>query len=154
ANLLHVNRKEDREKMQEDNTRASLEQQRRHDFDVIFLLAQPDKAREIVPLLKYYYADNVPIYSTSAIYSGSPAPQKDVDLNGVYFCDIPAVLLGRTGNRLFAVGQDAYLLSNQLPRLAKLPNFPLYGETGALTLTSKQQIYRRLPWTQMHAGHP
>ena len=34
-----------------------LEQQRRQDFDVIFLLTQPERAREIVPLLKYYYAE-------------------------------------------------------------------------------------------------
>lgn len=128
---------------------------RRDDFDVIFLLAEPAPARTIVPLLRFNYANNVPIYSTSIIYSGSPDPAKDIDLNGVIFADIPWVVRGnQSSNRLFAVGRDAYLISSEIPRLSQLPNFPIYADTGALTLNSKQQIYRRLPWTKMHDGRP
>ncbi|MCE3239284.1 MAG: lpoA [Gammaproteobacteria bacterium] len=163
ASLLQVDQKEDRHKMAENNDKAYLEQQRRQDFDVIFMIAQPQTAREIVPLLKYYYADNIPIYASSSIYSGIPDPQKDSDLNGVYFCDIPWTLKNATNplskgdashNRLYAVGLDAYLLSNNLPRLTNLPHFPLYAATGALSLSPNNKIYRRLPWTQMHDGHP
>lgn len=165
ASLLHVNPNQTRSNRSVDNTQSSLEQQRRQDFDVIFLLAEPDKAREIVPLLKYYYADNVPIYATSTVYSGAPTPQKDSDLNGVIFCDIPWVLemAGHHNNhtlkegsynRLFAVGHDAYLLSNQFARLEKLPLFPIQGATGALTLTQQQKIYRYLSWTTIHNGRP
>ena len=129
------------------------------DFDVIFLVAQPQIARQIVPLLKYYYVDNVPMIASSAVYSGAPDPQKDMDLNGVYFPDVPWVLKSRhgshqSGNRLYAVGIDSYTISNNIPRLNQLPNFPIYGATGALSLNSKHQIYRRLPWTQIHAGQP
>lgn len=163
ANLLHIDPKADHEKMQKENNKETLEQQRRQDFDVIFLLAPPESAREVVPLLKYYYAGNVPIYSTSVIYSGKPAPEKDTDLNGVMFFDTPWTLriagTSSTGgearfNRLFAVGRDAYLLSRELPRLAKLPNFPIYASTGALTLNSQQQIYRRLPLAKIQNGRP
>lgn len=138
-----------------------LTEERRHDFDVIFLLAEPNQARSIVPLLKFYYVNDIPIYATSAIYSGIPAPQKDSDLNGVTFCDIPW-LLNNSGahlaknlryNRLYAVGHDAYLISTQLPRLNQLAYFPLYGATGILTLNRDQQIYRYLPWTTIHDGH-
>jgi outer membrane PBP1 activator LpoA protein len=158
AALLHINTEEDRKKMQDDNNKTTLEQQRRQDFDVVFLIAQPQVARQIVPLLKYYYVNNVPIIASSAIYTGSPDPQKDIDLNGVYFCDIPWVFKPRHGknqqaNRLYAVGIDSYTVSNNIPRLIQLPYFPIYGTTGALSLTAKQQIYRRLPWTQVHAGH-
>jgi outer membrane PBP1 activator LpoA protein len=151
ANLLHANPVNDRTK-----TNVAASQQRRQDFDVIFLLTQPQDARAIVPLLKYYYANNVPIYATSSIYAGTPNPQKDSDLNGVIFSDIPWTLKGSpaNSNRLFAVGRDAYLISSELPRLTMMPNFSLYAATGALTLTSKHQIYRRLPWATMHAGHP
>jgi outer membrane PBP1 activator LpoA protein len=150
--LLHVN----------SNADHSAPQQRRQDFDVIFLLASPQTARQIVPLLKYYYADKVPIYSTSVIYSGKPSPQNDSDLNGVTFSDMPWTLQmankpasgGSHSNRLYAVGRDAYLLSNEILRLKTLPNFPIYGATGALTLTPKQQIYRRLAWVQMRNGRP
>lgn len=130
---------------------------RRQDFDTLFLVTLPQQGREIVPLLKYYYTDNIPIYSTSVIYTGSPSPQKDADLNGVIFCDIPWVLNKPSKsqhNRLYAVGRDAELLSNELERLTILPHFPLQAATGLLTLNSKQQIYRQVPWTQMHAGHP
>ena len=73
------------------------------------------------------------------------------------FCDIPWVLSKSPKtrvNRLYAVGRDAQLLSNELPRLTQLPHFPLYAATGALSLSQNQQIVRRVPWTQMHDGHP
>jgi len=140
------------------NNKTTLMQQRRQDFDVIFLLAPPASARQIMPLLRYYYADNIPVYSTSVIYSGVPSPEKDSDLNGIIFCDTPWSLQqnasGVSANRLYAVGQDAYALGNQLTRMRALPNFPLYGATGAITLTPQQQFYRRLPWATMHDGRP
>jgi len=154
AKLLRVNTKEDRNKMKEDNNKNALQQQRRQDFDVIFLLAQPQSAREIVPLLKFYYADNIPVYATSSIYAGAPNPTKDQDLRGVIYCDIPWVVHKNHSDRLFAVGHDAYLLSGQLQRLTQLSNFPIYAQTGALTMTASQQIYRRLPWTTIHANKP
>ncbi len=155
ASLLHANPNNNR-----DQTLAP-KQQRRQDFDIIFLLAPPQTARQIVPLLKYYYAANVPIYATSVVYSGSPSAS-DSDLNGVTFADMPWTL--QTGgvanknsprsNRLYALGRDAYMLNNQYNRLSILPNFPIYGATGALTLTSQHKIYRRLAWVQMRNGRP
>jgi outer membrane PBP1 activator LpoA protein len=154
ASLMHIDTKADMQKMKKENNKTILEQQRRQDFNVIFLFATPEMARQIVPLLKYYYANHVPIYATSAVYSGNPSPQ-DSDLNGVIFSDIPWVFSANNrSNRLYAVGRDAYLLINQIPRMRQLPNFPLYGATGALTLTSQQQVYRRVAWVQMHDGHP
>lgn len=157
AKLLGINPTEDRAQMADDNTKSVLQKQRRQDFDTIFLIALPPQGRQIVPLLKYYYADHIPIYSTSIIYSGSPSPQKDADLNGVIFCDIPWVLNKASKsqyNRLYAVGRDAELLSSELERLTILPHFPLHAATGSLSLNSKQQIYRQVQWTAMHAGHP
>ena len=161
--LLHIDTQQDRSKSRDQNYRATLEQQRRHDFDVVFLLAAPQSARQIVPLLRYYYVDKTAIYSTSVVYSGAPQPQKDGDLNGVYFCEIPWALT-RYGNassdseagtnRLYAVGHDAFLISHDLNRFTALGNFPLYGQTGAITLTPQKQFYRRLAWTQFHNGQP
>lgn len=155
ADLLHVNPTADTKRSRsKDSNKTTLEQQRRQDFDVIFLLTDPQSAREVVPLLKFYYASNVPIYATSSVYSGAPNPAKDQDLNGVIFCDIPWLIQAKNANRLTAVGHDAYLLSSDLPRLRMMPNFPMYTATGALSLNSHQQIYRRLPWTKMHGGMP
>lgn len=153
AALLHVNPNADQNSKNKVTNKTILEKRRRQDFDVIFLLAQPQEGRAIVPLLRYYYADNIPIYSTSVIYAGVPNPQKDTDLNGITFVDAPSIIGGGT-SRLHAVGSDAYFISNELVRLTKLPEFPLYGETGALTLDSNHQIHRRLPWTTFQHGHP
>jgi outer membrane PBP1 activator LpoA protein len=162
AALLHVDTKEDNTKSHDEtaNDRATLEQQRRQDFDVIFLLAPPQSARQIVPLLRFYYVDKTAIFSTSIAYGGYAQPQKDFDLNGVTFLDTPWVLSGKSSdsnpeaNRLFAVGHDAYLISHNISRFTQLVNFPVYGQTGALTLTPQKQFYRRLAWAQFHAGHP
>lgn len=160
AKFLKVDIDKDKKLMKEDNHRNILEQQRRHDFDVIFLFAQPQEARVIVPLLRYYYASDTPIYATSAVYSGKPNPINDVDLNGVIICDIPwHIRMGQRwsddylqSNRLFAVGQDAYLLSQNLPRMMQLTYFPIYGTTGALSMSVKQQVHRRLPCTTIQNG--
>lgn len=159
ANLLHVNPKKDTELTRKDNSKAVLAEQRRQDFDVIFVFAQPDTGRQIVPLLRFYYAGNVPVYSISSIYSGRPNPGKDRDLNGVTFSEIPWIIeKAHAGaatpvqyDRLYAIGRDAYLLSQALPRLNSMPNFPVYGATGALEL-SQQQIHQRLPAVKMHGG--
>lgn len=159
--LLHIDPKADREQTRSDNNKQNLAQQRRQDFNVIFLLAPPTEARQIVPLLRYYYVENTPIYSTSVIYSGRPSPQKDSDLNGIIFADTPWTLRvsdaggsGLYANRLYGVGRDAYLLSQNLNRLAQLNNFPIYGATGALSLTPQHQIYRRIAWAKFHDGRP
>jgi outer membrane PBP1 activator LpoA protein len=131
------------------NNKKSLEH--RHDIDVVFLLTPPQYARQIVPLIKFNYVDRLPIYATSIVHSGGTGVPENADLNGVIFCEAPSALGG--GNRLYSVGTDAYILSSNIPRLTTLPNFPIYGATGAMTLNSNHQIYRRLPWTTMQDGH-
>lgn len=162
ARLLHVNPQLDKQLMQDENNKDTLAQQRRRDLDVIFLFSKPQEARVIVPLLRYYYASDIPVYASSSVYSGRSNPTKDVDLDGVTICDIPwSVQLARNpakandedqSSRLYAVGKDAYMLSHELPRLAQLPNFPIYGATGALTMSSQQQIHRRVPCSTVRNG--
>lgn len=141
ARLLKIDLSVDRELMREDNDKNVLSKQRRQDFDVIFIFAQAQDARTIVPLLNYYYVTDVPIYGSSSVYSGRANAAKDADLKGVTVCDIP---VNEQSNRLYAVGQDAFQLSQSLVRMNALPNFPVYGSTGAMIL-DKQQIHRRMP---------
>lgn len=159
ARLLNVNPEVDKQLSQQGSDKTVLAKQRRQDFDVIILFSQPRDARVIVPLLRYYYASNIPIYATSSVYGGKANPSKDVDLNGVIVCDIPlSIQSGRNLNsgiptdRLYAVGQDAYVVSQNIPRLQALPNFPIYGSTGALTLSPKGQIHRRIPCAPIRNG--
>ena len=152
AQMLRVN-----QRTPNANNKEASTPQRRQDFDVIFLFAQPQEARVIVPLLRYYYVNNVPIYATSSVYASRPDSSRDVDLNGVTVCDIPWSATANDGiassDRLYAIGQDAYRLSQSMQRLQTLTTFPIYGSTGALSLSSSHQIHRRLPCKMVHNGY-
>ncbi len=148
ATLMHSTVNTSKTRRAGDNDRAVLGQQHRHDIDVVFLLAPGKVAKQIVPLIRFYYVGTLPVYSTSVVAEGS-SPQ-DIDLNGVMYCNIPAAASGSTS--LSAVGQDAYLLSSNLSRMLSMPGLPINGATGALTLTPDHKIYRRLSWTTINAG--
>lgn len=136
---------------------------RRDDFDMIFLVGYPSNARQIMPLLRYYYADNVPVYSTSSVYSGNTNARKDNDLNGIIFCDMPWVFTHQkpnknwpeqlnSYNRLYALGMDSYYLSTQLNQLFLFPAMGVSTKTGVLYLDKEQRVTRSLAWGQFKLG--
>ncbi|MDP3267821.1 MAG: penicillin-binding protein activator [Legionella sp.] len=136
---------------------------RRQDFDMIFLLAYPSKARQIMPLLKYYYAGDVPVFATSSVYGGSANALKDKDLDGLIFCDIPWVFAHQMGsrnwpeqfnsyNRLYALGRDSYALATQLNQLILFPADGSQNSNGTLYLKPSQQVARVLEWGQFRQG--
>lgn len=136
---------------------------RRQDFDMIFLLAYPSKARQIMPLLKYYYAGDIPVYATSSVYGGSANSLKDKDLDGIIFCDMPAVFARQMASknwpeqfnsysRLYALGMDSFALTTQLNQLMIFPALGLSDKSGVLYLTPGQQIARILSWAQFEGG--
>ncbi|MBU2545949.1 MAG: penicillin-binding protein activator [Gammaproteobacteria bacterium] len=144
---------------------------RRKDIDGIFLLATPAQSRQILPLLNYYFAGNVPTFSISTAYTGIPAPSKNNDLNRLYITDMPWVISPdpeivtlrnkiktlwpsayRKNNRLYAVGMDAFLISQHLPQLIMTPDAALNGLTGQLTINDQQQIVRTLSIAQFRKG--
>lgn len=136
---------------------------RRQDFDVIFLLAYPSKARQIMPLLKYYYAGDMPVYATSTVYAGTPNAMRDRDLNGIIFCDMPWVFNHQSGhknwpeqfnsyNRLYALGRDSYALTTQLNQLHLFPAMKMSNKNGVLLMNTSQQIARVMGWGQFKEG--
>lgn len=135
----------------------------RQDADMIFMLAYPSKAREIMPLLRYFYATDIPVFATSTVYSGSPDSMKDRDLDGIIFCDMPWVFNSQMGsrhwpeqlnsyNRLFALGYDSYRLANQLNKLLLFPAMGLNEASGVLYLSQGQTVSRILSWGQFRQG--
>lgn len=163
--FLHISASEAREKQLKQFLGNKLEStpRRRQDFDVIFLLAYPTKARQIMPLLHYYYAGDVPVYATSHVYAGSANAMKDRDLNGVIFCDMPWVFSHQMGhrnwpeqfnsyNRLYALGMDSYALSSQLNQLLLFPALGIRDKSGVLYLNANQQIARILVFGQFKQG--
>ncbi len=172
ANVLGVTRSRDRA-IQIEHTIArdvKFEPRRRQDVDAIVLVASPAVARQIKPLLDFYFAGSLPVYATSTTYSGQPNPQADSDLDGVRFTDIPWVLQGSSPlrrqlsstfpglfseyDRLFALGADAYLLSSRLPLLRQVPNSVVDGHTGTLTMSDNGEIHRKLDWAIFRDGTP
>lgn len=152
--------------------KLSFTPRRREDMDMFFLVASPSKAQTIRPLLKFYYAGEIPVYATSAIYTGIPS-RADRDLDGILFCDIPFVLnnsstVTKTRRdlahlwsnnfdhyvRLYALGMDAYSFSAQPARLAEMQQFPYRGQSGYLSMDSRGRIYRQLSWAKMEHGRP
>jgi outer membrane PBP1 activator LpoA protein len=163
--ILHIDASETREKQIKRFIGRSIEStpRRRQDFDLIFLVAYPSAARQIKPLLNYYYAGDVPVYATSSVYGGSTNTIKDRDLNGIIFCDMPWVFKHQLGNknwpeqfnsynRLYALGMDSYALSTQLNELLLFP--AISEKSGILYLSTNQQIARILAFGQFKQGVP
>ena len=146
---------------------------RRQDADLIYMIAVPLTGRQIVPQFRFFRIEQLPIYSTSHVYSGSPNPQLDADMDGVEFTDIPWVLRKRDDmppiqiameddwssqsspyRRLYGFGVDAFRLITQLGRLAVQPDYRYAGQTGELSMTDDGLIHRHLSWAQFVDGTP
>ena len=118
-----------------------------------------------MPLLRYYFAGDVPIYATSTVYSGSQNTAKDRDLNGIIFCDMPWVFSHpmngeqhhwaeqlNSYNRLYALGMDSYTLANQLNHLMLFPALGIDDKSGVIYLTPAHQLARILEFGQFKDG--
>lgn len=153
--------------------KLAFEPHRRHDADFIFLAAFPQQARLIIPQLQFHRADKLPVYSSSHVYTGSPDPEQDLDLNGVIFSDIPWVLNEnmRTDpryqnlaaaypeqferlKRLYALGSDAYRIIPYLNALHQVQDMTFEGATGKIDMDTGRRLRRHLNWAQFKEGQP
>jgi len=146
---------------------------RRQDIDFIFIAGFPRQARQIRPQLKFFHASKVPVYATSHIYTGNLNTERDRDMDGIRFGDMPWVLsestshrglrneieklISKEGNkhqRLYAMGVDAFNIIAALNTLKAYPYERYQGETGSLSLDEKQRIKRQLSWVYFRSGRP
>jgi uncharacterized protein len=128
-------------------------------------------ARQILPQLKFHYAGDVPVYSTSDSFE--PEPTANSDLDGMLFPDMPwmvandpvtaqirdgvrAAWPARTArrDRLYAFGFDAYRLVPALRSKSPAEAGDISGVTGKLHLDSQNRIRRDLDWSQIRNGVP
>lgn len=159
------------------NSQLSSTTTRRQDINGIFLVANPVAARQIVPLLKFYYAGDLSTYSLSTIYSGVNVPTLDQDIDGVYFCDMPWILqnpsmfsedlqhihgqlvANNSGainkhRRLYALGIDSYRMATRLPDFLNNAHQGISGTSGKLYLDNFNHVYRELSWAKVQHGTP
>ena len=154
-------------------TKLEFQPRRRQDLDMLFLAARPVTGRLIKPQINFFQAHDIPVYSTSHIYTGTPDPVNDTDLNQITFGDMPWLLRNDSraqllhasveaktqseGNlkRLFALGMDAYLLSRVLPYLDADTVVTLKGVTAdRLNINKDRHIERQLIWARFEKGEP
>lgn len=155
------------------NLRINSRERRRQDADFIFTAAFPADARQLLPQVRFYHADDVPIYSTSHIFTGIYDRTRDSDMNDVIFVDMPWILDTRrqlsliqdslnrnwaqdhsSFRRLYALGIDAYRLIPELNRLRVEQDAVLSGETGDLQLGTDNVIKRKLRRARFINGQP
>jgi len=142
---------------------------RRKDIDFIAMLALPSQAKQLKPGLDFYFAGDIPLYSTSKIHSTAVTQyKKNSDLDGIQFCEIPWILEGQSSlrqeldsawskrnkhlERLYALGADAFYLSAWLPIMKHAPDIWISGQTGNLQLLPNRRIQRALSWATMKNG--
>ncbi len=170
---LHLTNSENRVKnLKNIGVTAASIPQRRKDLDAIFMATNPETARQVKPLLNYHYANDLPTYATSSIYTGKAAPDRDQDLNGIKFCDMPWVLdeaitakstYKKVSQlwpqefskyiRLYALGLDAYKISIHLHNMQKNSSLGISGMTGMLYLKDENKIQRMFMWAEFKNGH-
>lgn len=142
---------------------------RRGDVDMIVTLAQPEQARQINPMLTFFYAGDLPIYATSQVFEGDINRTRDRDMNGIHFTALPWLFEkdNRTKKnieqqaspapafaRLYALGADAFRLYPRLPMLRQFPQQRVHGLTGALSLDAGGRIVREQIWARIDEGSP
>lgn len=143
---------------------------RRQDVDFVFLAADARAGRLIKSQLKFHYSGELPVYSTSFIYSMDG--RSDADLNDVMFAETPWVVAppawiadfpGLYGEywpaekrlaRLHAMGYDAYHLVGGLFAARTGPMAEIVGATGTLYLDEDGRIHRKLAWARFVRGRP
>ena len=147
-----------------------FESRRRQDIDAIFVAADAGAGRLLAPQLRFWFADDIPTYATSAIYESS---RGNGDLNGLLFADTPWVLgagaapptLAATlrrhwpqrssaqWTRFYGFGFDAFRLMLALHENPNtLSSFPALS--GVLSLDEAGRVRRELPLAQFRDGVP
>ena len=130
-----------------------------NDLDMIFSIGTPKNMKIIKPQFNFNYAEDVPFYSTSHIYSGVINKKTNQDLNGIKFCDIPWLYNNKNSEtksklyesaekqdllRFVAIGMDSIKIIYNIDQLKKNKTKFLLGDTGYLRLDEFNKIRRNL----------
>jgi outer membrane PBP1 activator LpoA protein len=153
--------------------RLGFEPRPRADIEFVFVAGQSASVRLLRPQLRFYYAGDIGIYSTSDAYAPD-AGESNQDLEGVTYPEMPWLLpadasiseartlidaaagpAGAPRSRLYAFGYDACQLALALRAGARDPtSVDVAGLTGHLTLDSGGRVHRELTWARIHDGVP
>jgi len=128
--------------------------------DMVFLALEAKQAK----LIRSYLGLSMPIYATSLVHTGSD-PLARLELNGVYFTDMPWLLApdhpavlsyarpepaSMEFQRFYALGIDAYRIAQELTKYAS--ELSLDGVTGHITLDRDHRLVREPIPAQFQQG--
>jgi uncharacterized protein len=143
--------------------------QYRQDIDFIFLASPATQAQQIKANLNFYLAADIPVYASSHVYANAHISGQNHDIENIYFPSMPWMFYShkqlRTDlhqiidnsnvqvERMYALGVDAFMLSNKLPTIAiDKPGYTMFGATGDLTIDKHGIVNSRLIWSKVHKG--
>jgi uncharacterized protein len=150
-----------------------LEPRRRNDLDFVLVAGPPASVRLLRPQLRFQYAGDLTIYSTSDAYDPAAA-ESNQDLEGVLYGEMPWLVPdngrldalhsqieqaagGSTSSRsrLFAFGYDACQLALGLAAAhGDYRQVSVAGLTGELSFDADRHVQRSPLWVQVHNGMP
>ena len=141
---------------------------RRRDVDALFLAASPGQARQLKPMLAFFFAEDIPVYSTSSVYSGLADSKADRDLDGIQFSTLPWIMETdhplrkniaqstaptATALKMQAIGVDSYYLCQRLVQFLEAPDTLYRGVIGKLGRTpATNNLDRKQVWAEFGKG--
>lgn len=158
--LLLVNESYSRKNLIEKWTQEKVESisRSREDLDYIYYIGQLNDAKQIRPLLDFYFAEKVPMLASSTLNNSAPEKSTNPsDIERIIFTEISALtpksrtldVLSKNQSsnilhRLQALGADAYLLANKYQLFTLLPSTRISANTGIITI-DKNGIFHKRP---------
>jgi outer membrane PBP1 activator LpoA protein len=146
-------------------TKPEFTARRRSDVDALIALTDPAQSRALNPAMAFHFASDVPIYATS---QSAGATTTDLgDLNGIRLTALPwqiypspireetdaAFGAARSPlTSLYALGVDAFRLSDRADLLQPNAAGRLLGETGQLQIHAPGVVVRDPAWAIVQRG--
>ncbi|RUM50232.1 MAG: penicillin-binding protein activator [Marinomonas sp.] len=125
----------------------------RQDLDYVYYVGKLEDAKQIRPLLNFYFADDIPMLASQTIHDRSPSSTtKNEDIERIVFSELPAILeqQSRGGSsqplvlqRLTALGNDSYLIAKRLALFTNVRSAKVSAKTGIITLDNNGMFNRR-----------
>lgn len=147
--------------------KLSFQPRRRPDIDALLIVANSAQASQLIPAAHYYYAGDLPMFATSHINDQS-ATTTTRDLNGVKFIDMPWIVepnqpmrqrmstawrdIDERYIRLYALGIDAWRVSQNRLWMSQSADETVKGVTGLLSMDQDRKVHRELVWMKFRNG--
>jgi outer membrane PBP1 activator LpoA protein len=173
SQLLDVSQSKARVKQIENltTTQVYTVERNRRDVDAIVLFANPEQTELLNPIIESslspFAGGAISVFASSRSYTLELTQNSIRDLRNLTFIDMPWMLPDHpwqslaeqtthlwpqrqdTLLRLFAMGYDAYSLLPQLRHLQLLPHNSTLGLTGTLSINTRGEVQRVLPWAKV-----